>query len=506
MPQLVQSSYSEPQSDAGKPIDKPTRLGQVYTPKDVALMMAEELAALIDLRGALIVDPCIGLGALPKALLQTSGDSFSLQSYDIDPETAAQADKWIVEHLPNSPSSTKGDFLDIFDDTFGKWDAAIANPPYIRQEWIDKKWQYISTAEKKYGETIPGAANLYTHFIVKMVQGLREGGAFVALVYDSWTSTNYGRWLIDYLNRHATDIKSIPVRGTPFDGHLIDATILVGRRQLSTEAPRSIFSLDKNSYFEDINGFKPLEKEYWTKRGLRLKQASFFMGNETDIKLNGATRFAKKPSKLTGLMVKKNHPESALLIPQKGQGKPKIINELQERLKVARNNPNRNKSILNWVENRPQYWERHPEPPTAPILFNYYFRHYPKHIYNPFLYAYADNYYGIKPDNGLPYAAAFALLNSTAFVVELQNRSRRQGNGLRKLQLFEYRAALVPSIALFSARQIARLKKLGTVLAAEAKREGKVIAIDKVIYEASGNNKKLKPSELHNMATSFWRD
>ena len=54
------------------------------------------------------------------------------------------------------------------------------------------------------------------------------------------------------------------------------------------------------------------------------------------------------------------------------------------------------------------------------------------------------------------HAAALALLNSTAVCVDVLARSRNQGGGLAKLQLFEYRETRVPDWTAFSKKALAR--------------------------------------------------
>jgi adenine-specific DNA-methyltransferase len=483
----------------------PSGLGQVFTPCEIADQIVAELSPLVgQWEGAIVLDPCIGQAALPKALLRAGVRDFTLKACELDSKLADSSDAWIADNLAGSAPVIRGDFLDLDKDILGSWDVAIANPPYIRQEWIEHKAHYQTLAKLRNNVLIPGAANLYVYFIVKLISGLRDEGAFAVIVYDSWSHTRYGRWLVDFLNAHCDELRSIPVRDTPFDGHLIDATILVGRRSHRPSNTMSLEVKDRSTHFK-LPGFVPLHSEYWTKRGLRLKQASFFMGTENDILEHGATTFVKKPSKLNGMSVRSNHAESALLLPLKGPIDERVLAEIQRRIEQALNNPEKNQSVLNWFQKRPESWSCHPPAPQAPILFNYYFRSRPRHIYNPHEFNYADNYYGVRPINGLPKAAAFAILNATSTVVELQACSRRQGNGLQKLQLFEYREAWIPGATLFTADQIDQLDRLGQELASGATMNNELVAqIDHVIYQAAGYCVELEPSRLADQANLFW--
>lgn len=498
--------YREPRSEAGKPVENNKRLGQVYTPPAIADQMVAELNLLVDRwEGATILDPCIGQAALPAALLRSGIKGFNLKACELDSRLADISDAWIADNLLGSAPVIRGDFLQLDKEIIGNCDVVIANPPYIRQEWIEQKALYQTLAKRRNNTPIPGTANLYVYFLVKLIDALREGGAFAVIVYDSWFHTRYGRWLVDFLNSHCSELRAIPVRDAPFDGHLIDATILVGRRSLTPDNSLLVPELADRSLYGNLHGFVSINSEYWTKRGLRLKQASFFMGSANDVLAHGATPFVKKPSKLTGMSVKSNHPESALLIPVNGPVKQRVRQELHRRMTKALSNPSANQSVINWFQQRPDYWDRHPSAPKAPILFNYYFRSRPRHIFNPQELHYADNYYGVRPMNGLSDAAAFALFNSTSVAIELQSCGRRQGNGLQKLQLFEYREARIPGAALFSQKQLDELDRLGQTLAFEtAVNNGVVGKIDEVIYEAAGSCESLRPNNLADQAMLLW--
>src|SRR6202040_3317807 len=113
------------------------------------------------------------------------------------------------------------------------FDMAILNPPYVRQEWIDNKELYRKQFYKKYGLEVPGTSNLYIYFLVKVIHDLEKGGRFCCVVYDSWQSTRFGQWLSAFLNRACSTLKLLPIKGQPFEGRLIDATIIIGRKKMS---------------------------------------------------------------------------------------------------------------------------------------------------------------------------------------------------------------------------------------------------------------------------------
>ena len=107
--------------------------------------------------------------------------------------------------------------------------------------------------------------------------------------------------------------------------------------------------MSSKSAFSGNSRFQPFHHEFLSRRGLRLKQASFFMSRNDDIETHNAIRFAKKPNQITGITIQSNHPESLLLIENKTKNPdPKTFTELETRIEAAKLNPEKNEPILNW--------------------------------------------------------------------------------------------------------------------------------------------------------------
>jgi len=378
---------------------------------------------------------------------------------DIDPAMVRATRNWAGECEERTTVYLR-DYLTIRNDR--EYDGVILNPPFVRQEWIEQKEYYRALFKKRYGIELPGTSNLYVYFIVKTVQDLRPGGVFVCVVYDSWQFTRFGLWLAQYLEDHCDSLTVESIGNTPFDGHLVDATIITGRRRLITASSsntRKVTLRRRESALSGVRGFVPLREVYSTRRGLRLKQANFFLCSASQGRELGATPFLKKVAKVTGYSVPDDHDEAALLVTGPDQS-PRVRAELHRRLREAMRYPESNVSILTWYAQRPQAWYLHATAPRAPIVFNYYLRTRPRHIYNP-NHGYSDNFYGLTDPAGIPTLATLALMNSTAVCVEILARSRNQGNGLSKIQLFEYREALIPNPRHMRSDAINSLEVLG---------------------------------------------
>jgi hypothetical protein len=486
---------SEPSSDAWKPTEKSIRLGQVITPPHVATRMANSL--LSDRRSGpvRILDPCVGPMTFPEALFRSGllAQKDLLTCFDVDPEMIAAGRSRPPKSRPSTTLICE-DYL--LSDQSNSFDYAILNPPYIRQEWIQAKAIYGRVFWDRYDITLPGTSNLYCYFLVKVVWDLTEGGRFCCIVYDSLQSTKYGAFLLNWLEDSCSQLRTENPGPQPFRGRLIDATIIFGEKRKKIERrsiPLNLPRLERRgqSLFSGVEGFTPLHCLFNAKRGLRLKQANFFLIDRKSGHRLGATPFVKKIALVSGYSVRQDHPEAALLIHSAQKNMP-VHKELLRRLEAAREALQKNQSILNWVKQRPHQWYLHARPPHARILFNYYIRNAPRHIYNP-IGAFADNFYGLTWDYDIPALAMLATLNSSAVREEIFSRARNQGNGLFKLQLYEYRQLYLPDLRLLGKREINRLAQLGQKLI-ESSAEW-TDEIDRLLFKIY-RNPKLDPREF----------
>jgi adenine-specific DNA-methyltransferase len=478
------SPGSDPRSLAGRPTAREQLLGQVLTPQKIASRMARTLLADRPRHPLLILDPCVGPGTFVDALAATGslGPADQLVGVDIDP---------VIAELVRDAPGVEMHIADFLYWTSGcRFDAAILNPPYVRQEWLDDKDAVIDQLEHDTGARVPGSANLYVYFLVKTVAMLKHGGRLSAIVYDSWRHTKYGQWLQGYLDQNCTTLRYAQVEA-PFRGRLIDATIISGvRGNGGRHSSRRMKSRDP---LDGIAGLRQIDDLYTTRRGLRLKQAAFFLCDLEDGERVGATPFVKRVRHVKGFAVAPDHPEAALLVGP-GEVAHPAMTELQRRLRHARTMPDENVSILTWAQERPNHWFSHKAPAPAPLLVNYFLRGRARHIRNPGL-AYSDNFYGLTPRKHLDIHVLLALLNATVTAVGVLARSRTQGGGLRKVQLFEYRSAYTPDPSVFDKRSLRRLAALGRGLASGSDSERVLEKIDDVVASCLGAT-ELRPRHL----------
>ena len=184
-------------------------LGQVYTKQAVADFMVR----LFTITGeARVLDPCFGRGVFVKSLLDNT--EFFVDGVEIDEASYASFDNPDEKRC----DLTNGDFFDVE----GIYDGIIMNPPYVRQEELDKLAPLGVTKQKLQSAcwmmNISSKANLYMYFILRAILLLREGGELIAIFPNSWTNTPVGRLFYEQMKLHGNITDFINVEGEAFEG------------------------------------------------------------------------------------------------------------------------------------------------------------------------------------------------------------------------------------------------------------------------------------------------
>jgi hypothetical protein len=418
------------------------KFGQVWTPWMVALeMVSMSIKAFGNSPIKKILDPACGPATFSKALCDARIECASLSCYDID-ERMASFTKMVNSSAGFKGRTLKGDYLG--DTSLEKsFDLVIMNPPYIRQELIpikEKKsyHQYLNT---KLGSIVDKRSNLFVLFMLKGIIDLKSNGIMCAIVYDAISHSQYGKKALAILNQHAELLDSKNVQA-PFNEVLIDAQILVFKKRAIP-----LDTVTHPPLIQHQLGTVSLGQLIDTKRGTALLYRKAFLANETDPFFSKATPFFCKPATLNELRVK---PDSKAYLFDSEQ----VIN-----VKLAA----WLKSKVEEIGGGNNIKLAHPQK-TGPLLFNYYVRKAPRHLWNPDMITVSDNFYVSVPKNGFPPIAAWLLLNSDAFIQPILSSGRNQGNGLTKLQMFEYKQAAVPDWTMLSESEIQELVSVASHL------------------------------------------
>lgn len=433
-------------------------IGQFWTPNLVADYMASLICKYSNTKLETIIDPAVGPATFIASLYRKGilNQTTSIYAYDIDHRMVDFSNSYIKDNRLEGCSYNK-DYILTKLPKEKKADLVIMNPPYIRHEKIDAKTklEYRNILWNNYEETIDGRSNLYIYFLLKALSDLKTDGLLCAIVYDGLRNSRYGQKALELLGKYG-NILSIESIKTPFHNVIVDASIILIRKSPKNK--------NKNEQLVSIvnnipKGFVKLETLVNVKRGTGLLNTKVFMASQKDPCYEEACIFIKKQAGIKGLSIQQ-HPEKAYLFECETKVSPKLSKLLSSRVNELINSGSQSglKVLLENRSKNPDRWFIH-KSVTAPIIFNYYLRKRPKHLYNHNRYSIADNFYGVTP-NDISDKVAWLLLNSKVYCDAILENARPQGNGLMKLQVYEYKQANVPDWRLFSSEIIVRLSEI----------------------------------------------
>lgn len=168
------------------------------------------------------------------------------------------------------------EFPDIMNS--GGFDAAIGNPPYVRQEILGEDFK--GYANKRF-QSYAGTADLYAYFSEKGVSLLNSGGLFSYIVANKWMRANYGgplrRWLKQQALQEIVDFGDLPVfqKATTYP-----CILRIGKEKAKTDFSACEI---KNLEFEDLNNYVK-ENHYIIKRK-NLDDSGWTLADEATKKL-----------------------------------------------------------------------------------------------------------------------------------------------------------------------------------------------------------------------------
>lgn len=401
------------------PPQQNAELGQVWTPPDIALEMVEQ-CLLHDPSLKSVLDPACGPGTFSQAFHAAKALDIKLDCFDID-TYMVKATSQLNRKLGLSGKVQSRNYL-LETQLKNRYDLVIMNPPYIRQEHIsaEAKDAYHSYITNTLDCKIDRRANLFVFFLLKGLIDLVPGGLICAIVYDAVSQTGYGKQLLKVMKKHAELISNKHI-SAPFDNALVDAQILLYKKRHQP----LISDDDLSSSHSD--GLISLSELLDTRRGTGLPLRKLFIADEKDPYFDKSEPFFVKQGRLSSLIIRPDQ-RAYLIKSDKDQYKSQILNWLQKRAgNLSRSNA---KLIVSAVK--------------GPIAFNYYIRNAARHLWNPENVAISDNFYVSDIKGDFPKPAAWLLLNSKPYLSKILASARNQGNGLSKLQLYEYKNIRVP--------------------------------------------------------------
>ena len=461
-------------------------LGQVFTSAILAKFMIGLLRETLK-QNSSILDPCIG----PNTFFKAMSENFSncnLKGIEIDINLITEE----IEKFYVSPNRTliNGSFFDLpFSE---KFDLIIQNPPYVRQELLAdgaNSKENIRYNVSSILSTIPSQSNLYIYFLLKSILHLKDGGVMVAVIYDSWLYSSFGKFLKESFLKLGHLDSIYHFKKSAFDDVEIGATVIKFVKDKNHKKSISYYPLNDLNDLRTYNGLNA--------NCLKLKQQellTYSFNNHSIINFKSSlfkelkTIVSQPIQRGTSAVVnshfifsKNELPELKPIVKDVSQIKTYTVNQENAYILAVNGSiSNETKQYLESVKNEilkapaqkfiavkrdietKSDWYKINLKATGNFIFNYYLRNNIDFIYNPNKFLSSDNFYILNIKNNE--LANFSILNSSFTRLNTLSNSRSQGNGLRKIQLYEFKEVEVIDINKLSEKNIKKLELLGKEL------------------------------------------
>jgi adenine-specific DNA-methyltransferase len=190
--ELCEASEPEEAYRLAIPLEHRKRFGQFFTPFSIAQLMGEWIREINPLT---ILDPAVGPGIFPRVLSELCPDAL-ITCIDCDRVAVNAAQASFGQH--DKIVFIEQDFLVWEDERL--FDAAIANPPYLRHHDLHYAFDIFYFIGKKNHVLLSRLSNVYVLFILEICRRLRVGGRAAVIVPGEWVNANFGDklkfWLI----------------------------------------------------------------------------------------------------------------------------------------------------------------------------------------------------------------------------------------------------------------------------------------------------------------------
>jgi type I restriction-modification system DNA methylase subunit len=501
--------------------NKKNLLGQVFTPHILAKFMISLFKSDLKTQHK-ILDPCIGPNTFLSYLdnidstIKITGVELdkSLISEDIKGFYAKTNRELILDSFFNLPLSEKFDFI-------------VQNPPYVRQELMMFGENSKSLALKSLSplsEIIPAKSNLYVYFLLKSIFHLTDNGRMIAVIYDSWLYSDFGKVLKEAFVRFGSIEGIYHFKKNAFPDADVGATVIDFKRVINHKEKNKLIKLyslksidEVASYNSKINSlskkisvkdfftyrfneetiidfknglFKPIEKinSHPIQRGISSIANKYFIQQEKIFE--ESIPFIKDVTKICSFKIKQ---EFYYLLALNGN----LSEKTKKHLKIVKDEilaeSEKFKALKEQIEHNANWYKVQLKKPGN-ILFNYYLRKNIDFLLNEELHFSSDNFYILNIEDNL--LANFAILNSSFTRISILLHSRNQGNGLRKIQLYEFKQIPIIDIHKLSNDTINKLETAGEKLKSVnrfSKEKAKMInEIDEILIDEYNLRSKIQ--------------
>ncbi len=461
-------------------------LGQVFTSPILAKFMISLLEENINPKSK-ILDPCIGPNTFFKALPEEISNCY-LKGIEIDKNLINNE----IQKFYNDSKRAliQGSFFDL--DSTEKFDLIIQNPPYVRQELLANGVNSKSNIKNDLlssFSTVPSQSNLYIYFLLKSILHLNENGIMVAVIYDSWLYSSFGMFLKESFLKLGHLISIYHFKKSAFDNVEVGATVIKFVKSKNNKKSTSYYSLNDLNDLKTYNGLTDKPHNLNPKELLTYSFNNASVFNFKSNLFQTLNSIVSKPIQRGTSAIVNNHfifsekkyPELKPIV--KNVSRIKTYNVTKENAFILALNGSISDvtkeyldSVKNKILNTPsdkykavkrdialnKNWYTIKIKSSGNFIFNYYLRNNIDFIYNPNKHLSSDNFYSVNIEHSE--LAYLAILNSSLTRLNILNNSRSQGNGLRKIQLYEFKEVKIIDIRNISSKSINELEELGKSL------------------------------------------
>ena len=182
------------------PGEERRRLGEFYTPRDIAEFMTRW--AIVG-KNDRVSDPACGSATfLVESLyrlveLKCSAEEAVKNIYgiDINPLAILMSTVNMVARVPEStPNVSVSDFLRMTRWDREKFQAIVCNPPYSRHHELPQNYKELvaRTIDEECGEKISRLSSIYVHFFIHAASFLDDGGRMAFITPSEFLDVDYG--------------------------------------------------------------------------------------------------------------------------------------------------------------------------------------------------------------------------------------------------------------------------------------------------------------------------
>ncbi len=165
---------------------------QFFTPYPIAQFMTKWATNNPDCKS--LLDPALGLGIFIRAVLEEGNQNIILKGYEVDKKILDKAKHFLKERQIDLLNK---DYM--FNDWGNKYDAIVANPPYLKFHDYSDKDEILKEFHSRLGLVLSGFTNLYALFLLKSIHQLNENGRAAYIIPSEFLNSDYGKNVKQYL-------------------------------------------------------------------------------------------------------------------------------------------------------------------------------------------------------------------------------------------------------------------------------------------------------------------